>query len=218
MEKNKVLSNARKAKDKSLAIKVITEEQINKVLNNQRLFTAFIKQNEGFLHNLVKKFAQLHTDEYDDFYQIAMLSMHKALQKVEPKKSTLSTFAYTVIYRDLIQEINKINKKKNHEVSIENFKRKNENGNETEYFESNFEIDTNTINFEDTMIQKITVDNFFYDLEDIHKKIFKYRIEQRMKHKEVADKIGLNYHTYKHIWHYHLNPKIKQFQKNQIND
>jgi len=194
-----------------LVLKNITEAHINLLKTDNRLFARFIKINDGFIHNIVKKFG-LQDDDYDDFYSIGLESMYKAINKYNPeKKVTLSTFAFKCIINDMLQEVNRNNKKAKKEVSMEVFLKKSENSDTSEYTEIFFK--NTAVDFERDIVTKIMVNDFVNSLEVLHQKIFACRVEKKMKHNDIADKLGLNKHTYKYIWHYHVSPKVKKFSE-----
>lgn len=197
-------------KDTDLTLKRITDENIELLKTNERLFGRFIKKNDGFIHNIIKKFNLDNEFDYQDFYSIGLESMLKAIKKYNPeKKVTLSTFAFRVLINDMLQEINKKNKKSSKEISMEVFLKKSENSETSEYTEVFFK--KTTVDFEDDIVTKLMVNDFVNSLETLHQKIFTCRVEKKMKHDDIAKELNLNKHTYKYIWHYHVSPKIKNF-------
>lgn len=190
----------------------ITDDEIDLMRANPRYFNKFIKENEGFIHKIVRRFSPPDDFEYDDYFQIGMMGLDKAVEKFDSGLNVnLSTFAYHCIYNDILQFVNKQNKKRKREVSIENFVKRSENGDTSEYNEMLF--NGVVYDFEESVISKMMVDKFIGSLEELHQKIFICRVRDKMKHDEIAVKLGLNKHTYKYIWHYHVSPKVKAFAK-----
>lgn len=199
-------------KHSDLLINKISIENINRLKDNHKLFNRFVKVNEKFFHNIAQKFTPNFIYDHEDYFQIALISVYNIIEKYDQNRGAFSTFIYKCIYNDILQSINKANNILTHETSIENFTRINEDSNSSEYNEIVFNNLSET-NFEESLITKIEVNNFVNKLEDIHKEIFERRIVKKMKHKEVAEDMGLNYHTYKHIWHYSVSPKLKQLEE-----
>jgi len=201
-----------------LSIKTITNDVVAKMKHDEKLFEKFVRKNEAFIHNIVRKFQPNDLYDYDDYFQIGLLSLFNSFNKFNPTRSTLSTFAYTCIFNDILQAVNKNNKITNHEISIENFMRSFDNSNLTEYNEAFFNYPNKNYDFGNDIINDMEIKNFMNELDDLHKKIFELRVLKKMKHESVADKVGLNIHTYKHIWHYNISPKIKKLKKYLAND
>jgi RNA polymerase sigma factor (sigma-70 family) len=199
-------------KSNDLLINKISLDKIKMLRTDGRLFERFVKTNEKFFHNVALKFNPNFIYEHEDYFQIALISVYNVIDKYDATRGSFSTFIYKCIYNDILQTINKANNIISHETSIENFTRISEDSNTSEYNESIFKSFANE-DFENTMITQIEINNFVNKLEDIHKEIFERRVIKKMKHKEVAEDMGLNYHTYKHIWHYSVNPKLKQLEE-----
>lgn len=209
---------ASKAHDKFLLLKFVKNKTIKKLKNDDKLFSRFVEENAGFIHSIVARFGPKDSFDYEDYYQIGLLGLHKAVRKFNPKRpnnSTLSTFAYTVIYNDILQAVKKNNKTASREVSMENFTRKYDNETSSEYSETLFSdpsIDRLN-NFENRIVNSIITRNYIKKLENIHQRIFNYRFVDGLKHKDIAKKLGLNIHTYKHIFYFSVYPKIKELKK-----
>lgn len=199
-------------KNKFLISNITTKDECDMIRSSQRYFTKFIKENEGFVHKIVRHFNPPDDMDYDDYFQLGLMGLDKAIEKFdETQKVNLSTFAYHCIYNDILQFVNKQNKKRKREVSIENYVKRSENGDTSEYNEMLF--NGITYDFEENVVGKMMIDNFMNSLEDLHKKIFICRVQEKMKHEDIAKKLNLNKHTYKYIWHYHVSPKVKAFAK-----
>lgn len=200
--------------EKSYRITDVTKKDIKDILIDDKLFAKFFRTNVKYVHNIAGKYASVGTDEYNDYFQIASLSLHKALRKYDPDRNIkLSTFAYTVMLNDVKQQIKKNIKIANKEVSIESFARKFDNDSSSDYSENVFEHLYMMEDFENNLVDKIEAYRFYNSLEEIHQKIFTFRVVEKMKHRDIAKQLNLNFHTYKHIWHYHVRPKMIKFQR-----
>lgn len=199
-------------KSNDLLINKISYENIQRLSNNERLFSRFVSANEKFFHNIVNKFSTNYIFEHEDYYQISLMCLYNVIDGYNPDRGSLSTFLYKCIYNDILQLVNKSNTISSKETSIEIFTRNVDGGESTEYNEMFFK-DASGTSFEDNMVAQLEVSNFMNKLESIHKEIFDKRIIKKMKHEDVAKAMGLNYHTYKHLWHYSVSPKIKQLQE-----
>lgn len=199
----------------SLSIKNISKDTVELLQKDDRLFQLFVKKNAGFIHNIVGKFSPPDQMDYDDYFQIGLISLYKALHKFDADRGvSLSTFAYTCIYNDILQYVNKSHKIVSKEISIEKFLRKYDNGLSGEYNESVFEDHHFSVsNFEDSMVNDIVMKDYISTFEDIHKQIFDLRFVKKMKHKDIAKLLGLNIHTYKHIFYFSVYPMVKQLSK-----
>ena len=197
----------------NLLINQISNLNIERMRTNSRLFELFVKRNEGFIHNLAKKFNPISYDDYMDYFQEGLIGLKKAVDSFNPaKKVSLSTYAWKCVYNNILQYINSEKKKTDKNVSIENFLRQYDNTGSAEYNEITFKNPLNDDNFESHIINDLAMEDWFNELEDLHKKIFRLRVIEKRKHKEVYEELNLNKHTYKYIWHYHVSPKVKQLQ------
>lgn len=59
------------------------------------------EENENLIHSIIKKYiigaGKYSLNDYDDLAQIARIALCKAIDKYDPNKGALSTFAYPVI-------------------------------------------------------------------------------------------------------------------------
>lgn len=196
-----------------LLLKKITPIVIDKMKKDTRIFDQMTKTNEAFLYKIAQKFSPQGHHTLDDYVQIARLGLWKAVQKYDITRKDASgfgTFAWKVIYNDILQEVNKINKRGSTEISIESFTRKFDNDSTAEYAETFFKGRSmdQCKNFEDGLLQDFTIQNFMKDMDEIHKKIFDLRYLQKMKHKEIAEALNINFATYKVIFYKRVKPQI----------
>lgn len=197
----------------NLLIKNLTVETLQKIKVSSHIFDKFVKINEKFIHNIVQKFSPTCVFDHEDYFQIALISLYNLIDKYDESRGKFSTFAYICIYNDVLQEINKGNKINNNEISIENFLKTFDSSNNFEYNEAIFDYANRQFDFENELVAKFSIEDFINNLEPLHKDIFERKVIKKMKHKEVAEELGLNYHTYKHIWHYSVSPKLKRLKE-----
>lgn len=198
-----------------LLIKNISKrlDLINQLKVDEKLFEKFVNINENFFHKIIQKFSPTCIFDHEDYFQTSLIALYNLIEKYDETRGAFSTFVFTCIYNDVLQEINKGNKISKQEVSMEKFLRSNEVGGNYEYNEAVFDHHATQYDFENSLIAKFEIQEFMDKLEPIHKQIFDRRVIKKMKHREVAENLGLNYHTYKHIWHYSVSPKIKKLQE-----
>jgi len=188
----------------------LTKDDIKAIQNDNKKFDKLVLINRGFIEAIINPFRQ--NFNYDDMYQIAIISLWKAIQKFDPDKenaSTFSTFARTVIQRDIWGYTKKQNKIFQNENSIESYVNDSENGNSREYNESYFKKPKDK-NFEDEIINKIYYENILKDLSEIERQIYDLKINKNMSMKEIAEIIKMNLHTVKYLTYVRISEKLEK--------
>jgi RNA polymerase sigma factor (sigma-70 family) len=202
-------------------IKNLTYQVVNEIKNDSKLFESLIKNNKGFIENIVLGFTNKTKAHpyYEDLFQCGLISMWKAIQtfdKTKANASTFSTFSYVVIRNDISQEIKKYQKKLKNEYSLENIKRRFNNENTAEYNETYF-ADTKQIltlkNFENDIVDKLFIQEKIKDFSNLEKQIYQYRFIENMSVAEVAKKVNKNFHLIKQILYSSIRPKVLQIQE-----
>jgi len=202
-------------------IKNLTQEKINEIKNNSKLFENLIKNNKGFIDGIVLKFTNSTKAHpyYEDLYQYGLISMWKAINTFSASRtsaSSFSTYSYIVIRNDISQEIKKYQKRTKQEYSIESIKRKFNNETTAEYNESHF-VDTKQLltlkNFEHDMVDRIFIEEKMKNFSLLEQQIYQYRFVDGMSVMEVAEKVKKNYHLIKQILYSSVRPKILQIQQ-----
>lgn len=199
----------------SLLLKDITLPTVMSLRNDDKLFAKFININRGFIENIVNKFVRPCNDEWEDYYQIGLIAMYKAIKSFKNGYSKLSTFAHHCITNSILQVVNKENRIRRHEVSFEEFTISSINsGESSKYSEITIRGEKINNSFEDSILDDIELEQFMSKLEPLHYKIVYRRYILGMKNKDVALDLGLNIHTYKHILRYGVIPYIRKLKKN----
>ena len=196
-----------------LKISKLTPKIIEKMKYNTKMFDRMAEDNKAYLYSIAQKFSPQGHHTLDDYVQIARIALWNAVNKFDSQRSdasSFSTFAWKVIYNDILQEVKKINKRGSAEISMESFVRKFENDSSSEYAESFFKGRSieQCKTFEDDLVQKFTIDDFVKDMDQLHQSIFKCRFIKKMKHKEIAEELNLKFSTYKTIFYKRVKPQI----------
>lgn len=222
----------------NLKIKTLNKTLIKKILRDQTLFAKFLKLNKGFVDDAILSTIgrnKKHPD-YEDFYQIGCIGLYKALKKFNTGAS-FSTFAYVVIQNDIRQEIKKLNKQKNidrdklsgeyvyREISMERLRRNFSNGadDQGDYKESIF---TNTPsmnhlrNFENEILDKITIEKRMQQWTNIEKEIIRLKFFEGLSLRALTIELqkkfrgqSLSFGTIRNIFYTKLKSQFENLQK-----
>lgn len=223
--------------NKSLMIKNLNRETIKQLMKNDQLFGKFLKINKGFVDETVLSVIKRDklNQNYDDYFQVACLGLYKALEKFNPDKATFSTFAFKVMQNEVRQEIKKLNKQKHivvqknqdgtttyshKEIPMEYLKFRDDslfgNNGHTRYKEHLFK-ETPKIktlrNFEDTMLNSILLDERFTKLSELEKDIYQWYYHDNVPVKEIAQRLGQNYSTFKKKFYRHIKSKFDKMHE-----
>ena len=117
----------------------LNKDDIIEIQQDNKKFDKMVTLNRGFIEVIINPFRQ--NFNYDDMYQTAIISLWKAINKYNPEKedaSAFSTFARTVIQRDVWGYTKKQNKIFQNENSMESYINDSENNNTSEYNETYF--------------------------------------------------------------------------------
>ena len=216
----------------------VTVEDAIRLQKNEREFTKFINENSSFINKIVHKYVykknklNLNDSElFEDAKQEALLSLWtKALPKYNGTNK-FSTFAYVVIKNDLIQFLQrktKFEKEKGEVLSIESLKRNFNNleGGNSEYLESNWQIDPRKITFEESLIKKIQSETDVQKICRTDYIIIELK-KRNFSREKIAQALGLNIHSYKTYYynvfkkrsHLYLDKKLEIIKedKKEIN-
>ena len=216
----------------------VTVEDAIRLQKNEREFTKFINENSSFINKIVHKYVykknklNLNDSElFEDAKQEALLSLWtKALPKYNGTNK-FSTCAYVVIKNDLIQFLQrktKFEKEKGEVLSIESLKRNFNNleGGNSEYLESNWQIDPRKITFEESLIKKIQSETDIQKICRTDYIIIELK-KRNFSREKIAQALGLNIHSYKTYYynvfkkrsHLYLDKKLEIIKedKKEIN-
>lgn len=216
-----------------------TKEDAQTVLKNPRLYDDLLRKNKSFFYKIaqgkLKNYPFDKSEMLHDLMQEGMISFHKAISKYNPEESgttaTLSTFAHTVVTRDLIKFLKKETDKtcfrfmdsEGNEIikgnlSLEDslFKRAKNNGGESinEPREELF-FSTNSEKYksvEDTIIPKVYEEQILSRLSKTDIKILELR-SQGKSGRQIANEIDMNYHTYKRYLYVVLEKELQKIKE-----
>ena len=76
-----------------------------------------VQQNIGLVKKIVNKFNPPNQDVYDEYFQIGLIGLLKAIRKHDKDRAVLSTLAWSCIFRSLLNYINKEKKHKTTSIS-----------------------------------------------------------------------------------------------------
>lgn len=196
----------------------ITPIDAQRIKKSDREFSALLRQNSNFLRKLVwgyiKKNSLNNSDSeiFEDAYQEACLSLwSKALDKYNGS-TKFSTFAYKVIKNDILaflQKRSSFTSKRGDFISIEKLKTNKESQSGSEYFENSWKVDLKKRCFEDSLIEKMDEENLKNNFSSIDLKIYELK-SRGWSGKNIAQALGMNFHTYKsHLYGSYI-PKMKK--------
>lgn len=188
----------------------LNANDIIEIQNDNKKFDKMVLMNRGFIEVIINPFRQ--NFNYDDMFQTAIISLWKAIQKFNPEKenaSAFSTFARTVIQRDVWGYTKKQNKIFQNENSIESYVNNTENNNTSEYNEAYFKI-PKTISLEENVLNKIYQENILKDLSAIERQIYDMKLNKDMSMKEISVAIGINLHTLKYLTYVRMSEKLEK--------
>lgn len=187
----------------------IDMEHIRMASKEDRAFKNLLDSNKGYLERIILKYVRRGDPSFDDLYQVACISLHKALSKYDEtrrNKSKFITFAYVVIQHDVLFEVLHQNDVNYHEGrSLENFRYREENGGPfderwTVDFKEKSWVNIPSYSMEDNIINDIARQQYLNMFSDLERQIIQLRL-QNMKIKDIAQKVGKNIHLVKNIYY-----------------
>ena len=78
-----------------------------------------IKDNYGLVVSQALSFSRSYNQDLDDYIQVGLIGLLKAIRKHDPERSKLSTYATVCIRNEIVKYVNK-NKKKQFNACLEN--------------------------------------------------------------------------------------------------
>lgn len=188
-----------------LKINKLTHETINKIKRNKKLFDQLINANHGFVDGIVLKFIRKDHRDYDDVMQAGYLSMWKAVKtfdKARRNASTFSTYAYTVIRNDVLQELKKINRINRRVFVWTDVTARNEKG---EVRESGMRIiGRQNYDFEESIVNRIAYEQKLACFSNLERKIIELK-QEGYTMKQIAKRLNKNFSTLKAIYYVAIN-------------
>ncbi|MBR1539995.1 MAG: sigma-70 family RNA polymerase sigma factor [Clostridia bacterium] len=165
------------------------------LIENQENLEEMVKQNNGLIWSVVKKFSGSHYD-LEDLYQIGSIGLIKAIRRFNPDYGyQLSTFAVPYIWGEIKKFIRddgmiKISRniKKDCKITIESINEIfMENGKEEKVERIIGKIDE-----QNKLIDKITLDAMVENLSLRDKRIIKMRYFKEKTQEQVAKALGIS--------------------------
>lgn len=199
-----------------MKIKNLTPDTIKRIQTNPKLFNIFLEENPGFIEKIILKFTRHDSADFDDYYQIGCVALWRALDKFNAERmgaSTFSTYAHHVIFNDALQEVKRFNSRSKAEVPIETLRAMYDGELSNEYNEKLFE-ETSQIymcrNFESIIVNKMLVHDKVKQFNELERKVFQYKIIDKLSLRETAEKIGINQHTLKQLFYKKIVKKFRE--------
>lgn len=182
----------------------ITSTIAKKAINDSRLFSKLIKENDLFIEKIIQysRTANHFPDylEKEDIKQELYLSLLKGLKAYSGEKNTkFSTFMWIVFKNDLNQLKHKGMKVKIHEKKASKINKIPEISDDLQILDSISSKKGLDNKVETEIINKILLDSAYNDLDTLNQKIFDLKIKGK-KSKEIAQELNLNINTYKFIY------------------
>lgn len=197
----------------------VTKSDTVTLLNNERAFGKFLKENSNFIHSLVHKHVgnnRLNASDselYEDAYQEACLSLWKKALPNYNGSTKFSTFCYTVLRNDILEFLQKRSKFESvngPNVSIEHPKLMR-NGDTTgavpEYNEKLWNTPKRK-SFEEEVEDRLYEEQQLSSLSPTDLKVLELK-RKGVKRQKIAESLGLNLHTYKAYYYGTFVQKMK---------
>lgn len=199
-----------------LKISKVLPENIQTLKTNQKQFEIFLKTNDNFLNKLVHSLAGVDTETFYDLKQEASLALWQSLYDFDQNRGAkFITFAYTKIRNHILYMIEKKQKHDNELVSIEKFKKSDAGENSSDYYESAFDV--GHFEFDDNIINKVDSEKAFQQLNDLDKKIlYLKKNSDKITRKQIAEKLGMNFHTFKFYYYGEFVNKMQKIFGNEF--
>lgn len=193
-----------------MKISKVTTQDIPVLKKNPTQFGKFMKENDNFLNKIVHSFKEIDTETFMDLKQEARLALWQSLDDYDSNRGAkFITFAWTKIRNHVLYILQKKQKHDNSIISIEKFKKTDNQDSESDYYENAFDIDH--FEFEPDIINKVDSERMMSCLTDLDKKILELKNDsRRFTRKEIAEHLGMNFHTFKF---YYYGEFINKMQK-----
>lgn len=198
---------------------VKNKEQVNNILENDNVFSKFLKDNANFLNKLVVKKVPNHLHyDYDDLFQIASLALHRSLKTFDPSKSSLSTYSYVVINNELNKFYKDKKIREEHETSIENLLNFNEEDGSggNEYREELFYDPKSIDNSETDLLNKMILKEYLNKQSDKTKKVFTKKVVDGKTLKSIAKEMNLTWNQFRWYYYKYFSHQMKNFCEQEL--
>jgi len=190
----------------------ITEKEVKKIKREPRLFAELLRDNENFINKIIHKINKNKDEDYEyflDSFQDGSIGLWNAVTTYKGTKSKFSTYAYTCIYNAVLQKVQKNDKKKADDISIEKFIQNTDDGG-SEYYENRFIFD-----YSDPYSQidkQIDEEIMLSKMNENDTIIYNSRI-QGLSLKDTAEKVGMKFSTFKVYYYKVFLKKMKDLLK-----
>ena len=113
-----------------------------------------IKENYGLVVSLALSFSRSYNQDLEDYIQVGLIGLLKAIRKHDPERSKLSTYATVCIRNEIVKYANK-NKKKQFNASLENQA-------DNSYQDSFWEYEPDSLSEQERTLLYMKRDNYSY--------------------------------------------------------
>lgn len=198
----------------------VTKRDTVVLLQNQREFGKFLKENSNFIHKLVHKHVgnnrlnRSDSELYEDAYQEACLSLWKKALPNYNGSTKFSTFCYTVLRNDILEFLQKRSKFEavnGPNVSIEHpklMRNGDSPGLVPEYNEKLWNTPKKK-SFEEEVEDRLYEEEQLSKLSPVDIKVLEMK-RKGFKRQKIAEALGLNLHTYKAYYYGTFVEKMKK--------
>jgi len=113
-----------------------------------------IKDNYGLVVSLALSFSRSYNQDLEDYIQVGLIGLLKAIRKHDPERSKLSTYATVCIRNEIVKYTNK-NKKNQFNASLENQA-------DNSYQDSFWEYEPDSLSEQERALLYMKRDNYSY--------------------------------------------------------
>lgn len=113
-----------------------------------------IKENYGLVVSLALSFSRSYNQDLEDYIQVGLIGLLKAIRKHDPERSKLSTYATVCIRNEIVKYANK-NKKNQFNASLENQA-------DNSYQDSFWEYEPDSLSEQERTLLYMKRDNYSY--------------------------------------------------------
>jgi|TARA_R110002051_G_scaffold256077_1_gene315204 RNA polymerase sigma factor (sigma-70 family) len=113
-----------------------------------------IKENYGLVVSLALSFSRSYNQDLEDYIQVGLIGLLKAIRKHDPERSKLSTYATVCIRNEIVKYTNK-NKKNQFNASLENQA-------DNSYQDSFWEYEPDSLSEQERSLLYMKRDNYSY--------------------------------------------------------
>lgn len=195
------------------------------IMSSQRLLSGFIKRNSKFIFNIihivhntykVNNNVVIFDNIIDELYSCGMMAMWRGIERYDADIAKLSTYLYTVIYRDVKREYEKyiVYHTKHQEIELY----AHEDGDEMsgEYNEAKFRgdiIGREAVSLEDEVIEKDTYEYIAHTFPLLTRKICYCMFTLKLNPGQIQKHLGITKSQYEGAFKAKVRRKIAKMLK-----